>query len=137
MTDVLTREHRRRCMSAIKGKDTVPEMIVRRMVHAMGFRYHLHVRSLPGHPDLVFPKRKKIILVHGCFWHRHNCKLGRVIPATRTEFWKKKLNTNKQRDHHNCEVLRSLGWDVLILWECWIKNQHRLQSRIMRFLEIA
>ena len=134
MTDVLTPEQRRRCMSAIRGRDTRPEMIVRRMVHDMGYRYCLHMRSLPGHPDLVFPKRKKVIFIHGCFWHRHTCKLGRPVPATRPEFWQRKLSGNKQRDHRNRKALHALGWAVLIIWECWIKNPEKLKPRIARFL---
>lgn len=135
MTDILTSEQRRRCMSAIKGKDTKPEMIVRKMVHAMGFRYRLHLSSLPGHPDMVFQKRKKIIFINGCFWHRHNCKLGRIAPATRTEFWEKKLNGNKQRDRHNLRKLHTLGWNVLIVWECWLKKPNESQLRILNFLD--
>ncbi|MGO9138766.1 MAG: very short patch repair endonuclease [Syntrophales bacterium] len=135
MTDVLTPEQRRFCMSAIRGKDTKPEMIVRSMVHAMGYRYRLHVRSLPGSPDIVFSGRKKVIFIHGCFWHRHTCKLGRPIPSTRTEFWQKKLNENKARDHRNLKILRMLGWNVLVIWGCWMGKPYKLQSRIEQFLE--
>jgi DNA mismatch endonuclease (patch repair protein) len=135
MTDVLTPEQRHRCMSAIKGRNTKPEMIMRRMVHAMGYRYRLHVRRLPGQPDLVFPKRKKVIFIHGCFWHRHICKQGRPLPATRAEFWQKKLNENKQRDRRIQKELRALGWDVLVVWECWVNKPDMMQSRIRHFLD--
>lgn len=136
MTDVFTNEKRSRIMAGIHGKDTVPEMIVRRLVHSLRYRYRLHVRDLPGNPDLVFPKHKKIIFVHGCFWHRHRCRKGRSLPQTRTEFWEDKLTRNKQRDERNRLALRRGGWKVLVVWECQTSpgRMSRLEVRIRRFL---
>ena len=96
--DVLSPEQRVRCMAAVRSINTYPELQVRRIVHRLGYRYRLHVRELPGRPDLVFPSRRKVIFVHGCFWHRHNCPAGRSFPATRQEFWLKKLSRNRERD---------------------------------------
>ncbi len=135
MTDVLTRSQRSYCMSRIQGKDTKPEIVVRRLVFAMGFRYRLHVRKLPGCPDLVFPSRKKVILVHGCFWHRHTCKNGQVIPKTRRAFWSKKLRANKDRDARNRRALRTLGWDIFVVWECQTSRQEWLAERLHSYLE--
>lgn len=134
MPDVLTPEQRSRCMAAIRGKDTTPELAVRRMVTALGARYRLHERSLPGVPDLVFRSRRKVILVHGCFWHRHECPLGRVTPKTREAFWSSKLEGNKARDARNLKALRSAGWRVLVVWECELRHPSRVASRIQRFL---
>jgi DNA mismatch endonuclease (patch repair protein) len=114
--DNLSKQERSERMSRIRGVDTGPEMIVRRMVHGMGFRYRLHTRDLPGIPDMVFPRLGKIIFVHGCFWHQHpGC--GRQ-PKSRLDFWSKKLSQNRQRDLRNQQALRSLGWRILIVWEC-------------------
>lgn len=138
MADVLTEEQRRYCMSRIKGRNTKPEMITRNLVFALGYRYRLHVRKLPGSPDLVFPGRKKVIFVHGCFWHRHNCRYGRVVPQTRKQFWMKKLETNRQRDKKNRAALRKLGWNVLTVWECQTRNTLKLQKlfeTVSKFLE--
>lgn len=128
-------------MSRIGAKDTGPEMVVRRFVHAMGYRYRLHDPSLPGKPDLVFRSRHKVIFVHGCFWHRHNdsaCKLAR-LPKSRSEFWLPKLETNVARDRRNQEKLRTLGWEVLVIWECQLKERALLKSQIESFFshEIA
>ncbi len=135
MADVLTPEQRRFCMSRIKGRDTKPELAVRKLVHALGYRYRLHVRSLPGSPDLVFSSRRKVILVHGCFWHRHNCRYGRVMPATRRAFWKSKLEGNRERDGKNRRLLRKEGWGVLVVWECQTRKTEWLLERILAFLE--
>nr|VFK15759.1 MAG: T/G mismatch-specific endonuclease [Candidatus Kentron sp. LPFa]VFK28811.1 MAG: T/G mismatch-specific endonuclease [Candidatus Kentron sp. LPFa] len=136
MTDVLTPDQRKRCMSAIRGKDTKPEMIVRRMVHGMGYRYRLHYKGLPGRPDLVFPGRRKVIFVHGCFWHMHDCDYGRVRPGTNSEFWEKKRRGTENRDRNNGELLRQLGWDVLIVWECQTrKEKEALFKRLLVFLD--
>lgn len=135
MTDVLTIDQRRYCMSRIRGKDTKPELVVRRMLHALGYRYRLHRRDLPGCPDLVFSGRKQVIFVHGCFWHRHRCKYGQVSPATRPEFWERKLAGNKARDARNRRELRRLGWRVLIVWECQIRKPTAMIERVVRFLE--
>ena len=136
MVDVLTKSQRQYCMSRIRGKDTKPEMIVRRLIHAMGYRYRLHRRDLPGCPDVVFPGRRMIIFVHGCFWHRHNCRLGRPAPRTRPKFWKDKLDGNKQRDVRNRKALRCLGWQVLTIWECQTNPSKidKLTDRLRAFL---
>lgn len=122
MADVHEPETRSYNMSQISGKDTKPEMIVRKFLHSNGFRYRLHVKDLPGKPDLVLPKYNSVIFVHGCFWHAHEgCKYFK-IPKTRTEWWKKKLFGNKERDEKNIEELEKMGWDVVIVWECELKT---------------
>ena len=108
-------------MSRIKGKDTKPEMLVRRWLHAHGYRYRLHVKTLPGKPDIVLPKYKTIILVHGCFWHGHEGCRYYVVPKTRTEWWLNKINRNIENDHKAIKALKKLGWKVLTLWECDLK----------------
>ena len=122
-------------MSLIRGKDTKPEMAVRRLVHSMGYRYRLHRRDLPGSPDLVFSVRRKVIFVHGCFWHRHpdsTCKLAR-LPKSRKEFWIPKLESNASRDRRNEQALEADGWGVLVVWECETKDQALLESKIQAF----
>src|SRR6476646_11083643 len=121
-------------MAAIKCKDTSPELIVRSIVHRMGFRYSLHKKDLPGKPDIVLVGRKKIIQVHGCFWHMHRCRFGRVIAATNKEFWKTKLFSNVERDKRNHRLLRNDGWDVLIVWECKTRDRLALERRLYSFL---
>lgn len=135
MTDVLTPEQRRRNMSSIKGRNTKPEMLVRSMIHRMGYRYRLHRSDLPGKPDLVFPGRRKIVLVHGCFWHMHNCRYGNVVPKTNAEFWQKKRSGNVERDKVVLEQLEHLGWKVFTVWECWTRDKELLQQRVTEFLE--
>lgn len=137
MTDVLTPEQRAYCMSRIHGRDTKPELNVRRMLHALGYRYRLHVTSLPGKPDLVFPARRKIILVHGCYWHRHNCRWGRVRAHTNADFWDSKLKENTRRDARICKRLRDQGWQVVVAWECQTRPERReeLLVRLVEFLE--
>ena len=134
MADVLSPAQRRYCMSRIQGKDTKPEMDVRRVLHALGYRYRLHARDLPGSPDLVFPARRKVIFVHGCFWHRHYCRYGRVRPKTRSAFWEKKLEGNRERDKRNRQALRRQGWDVFVAWECQTKRHEDLLERLVAFL---
>jgi DNA mismatch endonuclease, patch repair protein len=130
--DNLTKKERSERMSRVLGKDTEPEMTVRRLVHGMGYRYRLHASDLPGKPDLVFPRLGKIVFVHGCFWHQHpGC--GRQ-PKSRTEFWIKKLSQNRERDLRNQQKLRRLGWRILIVWECQLK-QVKLPDRLSNFLE--
>lgn len=133
MADVLTPEQRSYCMSRIRGKDTEPEIAVRRLAHAMGYRFRLHRKDLPGKPDLVFPRLRKVIFVHGCFWHFHNCRYGRVRPKTNAEFWAEKRRQTKSRDRRNRDQLRRLGWSVFILWECELKRDD-LSHRLERFL---
>lgn len=115
-------EQRRRTMQAVKSRDTTPEMTVRRMLHAEGYRYRLHIKSLPGCPDIVFPSRRRIILVNGCFWHGHECPRGSRVPKTNRQYWERKIARNRQRDAANLVELRALGWRVLTLWECEIKS---------------
>ena len=120
-------------MAAVPQKDTKPEMIVRRMAHAMGYRYRLHVRKLPGSPDLVFPRLKKVIFVHGCFWHRHGCKRT-TTPASRVEYWSKKFEENVKRDRRNVRELERAGWSVLVIWECWTRRPEWLEKKLISFL---
>ena len=126
MADTMTPEQRSRCMSAVKGKDTKPEMIVRKYLFSKGLRYRLHVRSLPGNPDIVLPKYKTVVFINGCFWHGHEgCKYYR-LPKTNIDFWESKITNNKNRDCQNEIKLEELGWRVIRFWECEIK---RVQDR--------
>ena len=136
MTDTLTPSERSERMSRVRGRDTKPEMVVRRLIHAMGYRYRLHSSRLPGHPDLVFGSRRRVIFVHGCFWHRHpdkSCKLARM-PKSRLDFWRPKLQANARRDNSNIKKLAGLGWESLVVWECQIKDTGKLSNRIRSFL---
>lgn len=135
--DTLTPRQRSERMSRVRGKDTAPEMRLRKLIHGMGYRYRLHVGNLPGRPDLVFSSRRKVIFLHGCFWHRHpdrNCKLAR-LPKSRQEFWLPKLEGNKARDHKVLAELRAGGWDVLVIWECEMNRTEWLQETIRNFLD--
>lgn len=127
MTDVLTAAQRQLNMSRIRGKDTKPEMLVRRGLHARGLRYRLHDRDLPGRPDLVFPKHCTAIFVHGCFWHAHGCALFK-LPATRQDFWRTKLEGNAARDRKAVAELQVAGWCVLVIWECALRGPGRLND---------
>lgn len=120
-------------MARIRSKDSVPELLVRSLVHRSGFRYRLHRHDLPGRPDLVFAGRRKIIFVHGCFWHGHTCHLGHQ-PGSHREYWVPKLQRNKARDEANREKLRAQGWDVLVIWECETGDPERITARIREFL---
>lgn len=126
MTDVHTREQRSRNMAAIRGKDTKPEHRVRSMLHSLGYRFRLHRKDLPGKPDIVLPKYRTAIFVHGCFWHCHDCRYGRVVPVTRPEFWAMKRGGNVERDERNRRELMAYGWKVLTVWECELKEEKRL-----------
>ncbi len=134
MVDVHSKKQRSYNMSQIKCKNTKPEIVVRSLVHRLGYRYSLHRKDLPGKPDLVLVKHRKIIFVHGCFWHMHNCRYGRVIPATRKQFWQTKRQGNKDRDRRNLKKLRQQGWKVLTVWECQIRDIEKLTKRIQKFL---
>lgn len=112
-----------------------PELLVRQMVHAMGFRYRLHVPQLPGKPDLVFASRKKIIEVRGCFWHQHPGCADAHVPKSHTDYWRPKLARNKRRDKQNAQILGGLGWSVLEIWECDLSDRNRLSARIRKFLK--
>lgn len=124
MTDVLTPEQRHHNMSRIRGRDTKPEMLIRRGLHARGLRYRLHDRSLPGRPDLVFPRFRTVVFVHGCFWHFHGCALSK-LPATRQDFWQQKLGRNWSRDQRAVSALVEDGWRVLVIWECAFRGAYR------------
>lgn len=133
--DTLTPEQRSERMSRIRGKGSKAEMHVRRTVHSLGYRYRLHRRDLPGTPDLVFSGRRKVIFVHGCFWHRHEgCKNAR-LPKSRVDFWAAKLDANKSRDQRDQAALVARGWDILVLWECELNDDDGLRARLVEFLE--
>lgn len=134
--DRLSPAQRSALMSRVRGRDTKPEHLVRSIVHRLGYRYQLHVADLAGKPDLVFPSRRKIIFVHGCFWHRHGCKRG-GLPSTNVSFWKEKLERNRSRDHKAIRSLKKAGWRVMVVWECRIGNSHALRVRLDRFLADA
>jgi len=125
MADIVSQEKRSEMMAGIQGKDTKPELKVRKALHHLGFRYKLHDKTLPGKPDLVFPKFNAVIFVHGCFWHAHGCHLFKW-PSTRTEFWKSKILENKKRDKENIKKLLDLHWRVLTIWECAMKGKYKL-----------
>lgn len=135
--DTLTPLERSERMSKVRSTDTAPEMLVRRLVHSMGYRYRLHRKDIPGTPDLVFPGRRKVIFVHGCFWHRHDdpaCRLAR-LPKSRLEFWLPKLSANAERDARTQARLEELGWRVMTIWECQVKDTEALKRNISGFLE--
>jgi DNA mismatch endonuclease, patch repair protein len=135
--DKLTVAERSAQMRLVRGKDTLPELTVRRLAHGMGYRYRLHVARLPGKPDLVFPALRKIIFVHGCFWHGHQCRAGRNRPASHTTYWTPKLDRNIARDKRHRASLRRLGWRVMVIWECQLKTVETLRRRLARFLANA
>ena len=135
--DTLTAEQRSRTMSRVRSAGTKPEMAVRRLVHALGYRFRLHRRDLPGTPDLAFPGSRKVIFMHGCFWHGHRCRAGRNRPGSNLAYWTAKLDRNKVRDRAALRKLRRLGWSVLVLWECEVKKEARLRERIEAFLGSA
>lgn len=139
--DTLTPRQRSERMGRVRNKDTKPELLVRRLVHSMGYRYRLHSGKLPGRPDMVFSGRRKVIFVHGCFWHRHGevcpvavCPLTRT-PKSRLDFWVSKFEKNKERDARNQAELREMGWDYLVVWECQTRDVDELESRVGRFLD--
>lgn len=134
--DSLTPAERSRNMSAIRSKGMKPEIVVRRMIHRMGYRFRLHNKSLPGKPDLVLAARNAVVLVHGCFWHQHSsprCKIVRT-PKSNLAYWVLKLRRNAERDKANCRELRSLGWRVLVVWECSLGNPSELAKKLRSFL---
>lgn len=133
--DTLSPQERSERMGRVKGKNTQPEMAIRRLVYGLGFRYRLHAGKLPGKPDLVFARLKRVIFVHGCFWHRHSgCSLCRM-PKSRLEFWEPKLEENRKRDSRNQRKLRKDGWRLLVVWECQLADQEKLKRRILEFLD--
>jgi len=131
--DTLTPKERSTRMGLIKNKNTVPELKIRRLVFRLGYRYRLHDNALPGKPDLVFKARRKVIFIHGCFWHRHKCSMGR-LPKSKTDFWLPKLEQNRLRDLDNLKRLEELGWSTLTIWECQL-NEDNLEERIKKFLD--
>jgi DNA mismatch endonuclease (patch repair protein) len=132
--DILTPAERSARMALIRSVDSKFEMRVRAALHQRGYRYRKHDRALPGKPDLVFPSRQKVIFLHGCFWHGHRCRLGR-LPKSRSEYWIEKINGNRARDTRNQKALRRLGWDSLTVWECQLDRFDALVERIERFLQ--
>lgn len=122
-------------MRSVKSKDTAPELMVRRIVYALGFRFRLHRQNLPGKPDLAFIGRRKAIFVHGCFWHGHDCARGARKPKTNAEYWQFKIARNRERDAGNLARLAALGWRVLIVWECELKDRSELTGRLRAFLD--
>lgn len=139
MVDTLTSEQRSQLMSRIRGKDTKPEMLLRRALHRMGYRYRIHAKHLPGNPDLVFASRRKAVWVHGCFWHWHrtaDCPIGK-IPKSRSEYWLAKLKRNSTRDVEKQAELQALGWETMVVWECSLrpKCRERTLREVVNFLE--
>ncbi|HWF06977.1 MAG TPA: DNA mismatch endonuclease Vsr [Bryobacteraceae bacterium] len=130
MTDVHTSAQRSFNMSRIRGSHTAPEMRVRRMLHALGFRYRLHGKSLPGKPDLVFARARAVLFVHGCFWHMHRCKYGKPVPTTNVSFWAEKRRGNVARDKRNRAALKRAGWRVFEVWECQTRDEESLRAKL-------
>ncbi len=129
-------EQRSRIMRAVKGRDTGPELIVRRLAHSMGYRFRLHRKDLPGSPDLVFPRLRKIVFVHGCFWHGHSCKRGARVPKANRDYWTKKITRNRTRDVGVISELSRMGWRVSVFWECEIADAKLVRTRLDRFLRV-
>ncbi len=130
MTDVHTSEQRSFNMSRIRGRDTKPEMTVRKILHAAGLRYRLHGKKLPGKPDLVFAAARAVVFVHGCFWHMHRCRYGKPAPATNKDFWAEKRRGNAERDKRNRAALRKEGWRVFEIWECQTRDPAKLERKL-------
>ena len=135
MADRMTREQRHRCMSRIRGRDTKPEMVVRRWLWHQGFRYRLCVKALPGRPDIVMRKWRTAIFVNGCFWHGHECENNRQRPSTNTQFWQEKFERNRARDARNQALLQAAGWHVIVVWECQLSPKRRAET--LRDLDLA
>jgi DNA mismatch endonuclease, patch repair protein len=136
VVDTISTRRRSENMRRIRSKGTKPEILVRRVVHALGYRFRLHDPKLPGKPDLVFPRLKRLVEVRGCFWHQHDGCIDSHIPKSRREYWRPKLRRNVRRDRRNLKALRELGWRVLLLWECEVmtSDQRRLRTRLRKFL---
>lgn len=131
----MTTEERSRIMRAVKGRDTKPELAMRQMVYGMGYRYRLHRKDLPGNPDMVLSPLRKVIFVHGCFWHGHDCKRGDRMPKSNRAYWTAKIARNKVRDQRHGGVLAAMGWSVLTVWECELRERSELTGRLYTFLE--
>jgi DNA mismatch endonuclease (patch repair protein) len=130
----MTSPERSRIMRAVKGKNTKPELIVRKLLHAAGYRYRLHRADLPGKPDMVFPGRRKAVFVHGCFWHGHDCKRGARAPKENADYWRTKIARNKERDCTNRLALESCGWSLIVVWECELADLPAVKDRLATFL---
>lgn len=135
MSDIFTREKRSWIMSHVKGKDSSPELLVRKIVHKMGYRFRLHSNKLPGKPDIVLPKHRKVIFVHGCFWHGHEGCSRSKRPSSNIEFWENKITRTIQRDNHVIEELRKMKWEVLIIWQCEISKVECLSNKLSEFFQ--
>jgi DNA mismatch endonuclease (patch repair protein) len=134
MPDVFKPEERSQIMAKVHGENTSPEILVRSLIHRMGYRFRLYVKDLPGKPDIVLPRHKKIIFIHGCFWHQHEGCQQAARPTSNTDYWNKKLDRNVIRDNGNIQKLEYLGWKVLIIWECEIKKRDALLEKLSAFL---
>lgn len=129
-----TSEVRSRTMRAVRSQDTGLEMRVRRLIHSLGYRYRLHAKNLPGKPDLVFRSRRTVIFIHGCFWHGHNCRRGARKPRDNADYWHRKIENNKLRDIKNTRLLDSVGWRVLVIWECETKDEDTIIKKLEEFM---
>lgn len=134
VTDTRTPDQRRRIMQSVRSKDTGPEWVVRRLLFSLGYRYRLHRRDLPGSPDIVFQGRKRVIFVHGCFWHGHGCAKGHA-PKSRTEYWGAKIAANRARDEANLVALQTLGWETLVVWQCELSHEQALAQLLIGFVD--
>jgi DNA mismatch endonuclease (patch repair protein) len=130
MADKFSKQKRSEIMSGVRTAHTTPEVCVRKALHALGYRFRLQRKDLPGKPDIVLPKYKTVIFVHGCFWHSHTCKKGQTLPQTNADFWIEKLSKNVQRDRENNEALKVLGWNVVVMWECETKTNEKLMATL-------
>lgn len=135
MTDIYSISKRSEVMSRVRATDTKPEMLVRQLVHGLGYRFRLHREGLPGRPDLVFPRHRRVIFVHGCFWHQHGGCAKASIPASNNAFWEAKLSRNVERDQENVTALCRIGWQALVIWECETRDRTVLAARVRAFLE--
>ena len=133
--DVFSREKRSQIMSRVSGKNTKPELLVRSLLHNMGYRFRLHRKDLPGKPDITLAKRKKVIFVHGCFWHSHTDCPRAKRPTTNKKFWHEKLDNNRERDKVSVTNLKKLGWDLLVVWTCEVNDTFKLKNKLFSFLE--
>ncbi|RKX59739.1 MAG: very short patch repair endonuclease [Thermodesulfobacteriota bacterium] len=132
--DIFSREKRSQIMSRVSGKNTKPEIAVRSLLHNLGYRFRLHRKDLPGKPDITLPKHKKVIFVHGCFWHGHTDCSRSKRPSTNEEFWREKLDKNIERDKASVKALEQLGWGVLTVWTCEVKDKDKLKTKLLSFL---
>ena len=135
MVDTVTPQVRSRIMARIKSKNTEPELAVRRLLHGLGYRYRLHRKDLPGRPDLVFPSRRKVVFVNGCFWHGHEKCSRAHLPASNKNYWTAKLKRNKERDERNLALLNEGGWMVMVIWECELSNLNAVAQKLIAFLK--